>query len=210
MLAIFDNLGFSELMIVMVAAILIFGKRLPEVASQAGAQIAKFRRSLQDIKNDTGIDNDIRKIQREIQQAVPRDLSMGEMARIASIELEKRMKANDEPKTETAKSPDVADTTGVVTKPAGSPSASPAASGESAHASRSDSARAPSADIGRIAQPNAAHSAEPEHLGQSSTEHTSSADLARAAQPSSEHAAGSEHARGDKSSDVAADTGAHP
>jgi TatA/E family protein of Tat protein translocase len=105
MLAIFDNLGFSELLIVVVVAVLIFGKRLPEVASQAGMQIAKFRRSLQDLKNETGIDNDIRKIQREIQEAVPRDLSMGEMARIASLELEKRMKANEEPK---AKPPDVA------------------------------------------------------------------------------------------------------
>jgi Sec-independent protein translocase protein TatA len=98
MLAIFDNLGFSELMIVLVAAVLIFGKRLPEVAAQAGQQLAKFRRSLQDIKNETGIDNDLRKIQRDLQDAVPRELSMGEMARIASIELEKRMMANDEPK----------------------------------------------------------------------------------------------------------------
>lgn len=110
MLAIFESLGFSELMIVMVAAILIFGKRLPEVASQAGQQIAKFRRSLQDIKTETGIDNDIRKIQREIQNAVPRDLSMGEMARIASLELEKRIKANDEPIKDVAKPALAADT----------------------------------------------------------------------------------------------------
>lgn len=105
MLAIFDSLGFSELMIVVVAAVLVFGKRLPEVAAQAGLQIGKFRRSLQDVKNETGIDNDIRKIQRDIQNAVPRDLSMGEMARIASVELEKRMKANEERKTAEA-SPD--------------------------------------------------------------------------------------------------------
>jgi TatA/E family protein of Tat protein translocase len=98
MLAIFDNLGFSELLVVLVVAILFFGKRLPEVASQAGMQIAKFRRSLQDIKNETGIDEDLRKIQRDIQNAVPRNLSMGEMARIASVELEKRIKANDERK----------------------------------------------------------------------------------------------------------------
>jgi Sec-independent protein translocase protein TatA len=93
MLAIFDNLGFFELMIVLVAAILIFGKRLPEVASQAGQQLVKFRRSLEQIKTETNIDNEIRKIQRDIQSAVPRDLSMGEMARIASAEIEKRMKS---------------------------------------------------------------------------------------------------------------------
>lgn len=110
MLAIFDSLGFSELMLVVVAAVLVFGKRLPEVAAQAGQQIGKFRRSLQDVKNETGIDEDIRKIQRDIQNVVPRDLSMGEMARIASAELEKRMKANEEPKSKapepTAKAPD--------------------------------------------------------------------------------------------------------
>jgi Sec-independent protein translocase protein TatA len=93
MLAIFDNLGFFELMIVLVAAILIFGKRLPEVASQAGQQLVKFRRSLEQIKTETNIDNEIRKIQRDIQSAVPRDLSMGEMARIASAEIEKRMRS---------------------------------------------------------------------------------------------------------------------
>ena len=95
MLAIFDNLGFSELLIVLVVAILVFGKRLPEVAAQAGTQLGKLRRSLQDVKNETGIDQDIRKIQREIQQAVPRDLSMGEMARIASAEMDKRIRANE-------------------------------------------------------------------------------------------------------------------
>ena len=169
MLAIFESLGFSELMIVMVAAILIFGKRLPEVASQAGAQLAKFRRSLQDIKNETGIDNDIRKIQRDIQQAVPRDLSMGEMARIASIELEKRMKANDAPATDAAKPAGVIDTAGVVTKaPSASSSALAAAdasahapshvsSAESERASTDESARAPAAKPTDAAADSGAH-----------------------------------------------------
>jgi Sec-independent protein translocase protein TatA len=97
MLALFDNLGFSELLVVLGVAILFFGKRLPEVAAEVGTQIAKFRRSLQDIKNETKIDEDLRKIQRDIQSAIPRDLSMGEMARIASAELEKRMRATDGP-----------------------------------------------------------------------------------------------------------------
>jgi TatA/E family protein of Tat protein translocase len=46
LIAIFDNLGMGELMVVAVVALLLFGKRLPEVASQAGSTLAKFRKSL--------------------------------------------------------------------------------------------------------------------------------------------------------------------
>jgi TatA/E family protein of Tat protein translocase len=182
MLAIFESLGFSELMIVLVAAILIFGKRLPEVASQAGQQIAKFRRSLQDIKTETGIDNDIRKIQREIQQAVPRDLSMGEMARIASIELEKRIKANDEPIKDVAKPAGVIDTSGVVTKAPSTSTVSLVEADASAHASPDTSAEAPARTLDRASSDNSAHAA------------TEKSARAPAAQPS----------------DAAADSGAHP
>jgi Sec-independent protein translocase protein TatA len=129
MLAIFDNLGFTELMIVLVAAILIFGKRLPEVASQAGQQLVKFRRSLEQIKSETNIDNELRKIQRDIENAVPRDLSVGDMARIASVEIEKRMKSvNDTIKSE------VAAVTEQAAAPAGEPSAAPAKSSTSGDA----------------------------------------------------------------------------
>jgi TatA/E family protein of Tat protein translocase len=146
MLAILDNLGFSELMIVVVVAVLIFGKRLPEVAAQAGAQLGKFRRSLQDIKNETNIDEDLRKIQRDIQNVVPRNLSMGEMARIASAELEKRMMANDERK-EPAPGADAIQAAAAKSQsastpaqtpastPASTPSSTPASSPASNHAS---------------------------------------------------------------------------
>jgi TatA/E family protein of Tat protein translocase len=153
MLAIFDSLGFSELLIVVVVAVLVFGKRLPEVAAQAGQQIGKFRRSLQDVKNETGIDEDLRKIRRDIQNVVPRDLSMGEMARIASAELEKRMKASEEPKAN-ALDAGVAES-GAVAAPGQSSSASP-------HADPAAKLPpAPPADAGHPAAPadSAAHEA---------------------------------------------------
>jgi Sec-independent protein translocase protein TatA len=132
MLAIFDNLGFTELMIVLVAAILIFGKRLPEVASQAGQQLVKFRRSLEQIKSETNIDNELRKIQRDIESAVPRDLSVGDMARIASAEIEKRMNSvNDAIQSEVdATSAQVKAPAGE--QPAASPPANPPTEGASA------------------------------------------------------------------------------
>jgi Sec-independent protein translocase protein TatA len=160
MLAIFDNLGFSELMIVVVAAILIFGKRLPEVASQAGQQLAKFRRSLQDLKNETGIDSEMRKIQRDIQEAVPRDLSMGEMARIASLELEKRMKASGEPKAIEASKTSAENASSAA--PAAGASASTAEAPHAPSPTSAPASEATHADAASKATESASHSA-PSH-----------------------------------------------
>ncbi|MFN0243318.1 MAG: twin-arginine translocase TatA/TatE family subunit [Planctomycetota bacterium] len=93
MLGLIDNLGFGEFLIVGVAALLIFGKRLPEVAAQAGAQIAKFKRSLETMRRDTGIDQEIQKVRSELtnvvpRDVIPRDLSIGEMARMATREIQ--------------------------------------------------------------------------------------------------------------------------
>lgn len=93
MLGLIDNLGFGEFMIVGIAALLIFGKRLPEVAAQAGSQLAKLRRSLDTMRRETGIDREIQNMRSEISNAVPRDvvsrdLSIGEMARMATREIQ--------------------------------------------------------------------------------------------------------------------------
>lgn len=111
MLALIGNLDFSEIMIVLFVAILIFGKNLPKVAGQAGAQIAKLRRQLDQMWRETGMDREIRDVQRNIQDirnVVPRDMSVGEMARIASKEIEKRLAVNEQlPAEEGAKTIDV-------------------------------------------------------------------------------------------------------
>jgi len=44
--AIFEDIGMSEILVIGVFGVLLFGKRLPEVASQAGQQLVKFRRSM--------------------------------------------------------------------------------------------------------------------------------------------------------------------
>ena len=45
----FGNLGFSELMIIMVVVLLVFGaKRLPEIGSSIGKGIREFKRSISD------------------------------------------------------------------------------------------------------------------------------------------------------------------
>jgi len=42
------NLGFQEMMVLMVVAILVFGGRLPEVARKVGATISEFKRGMRD------------------------------------------------------------------------------------------------------------------------------------------------------------------
>jgi Sec-independent protein translocase protein TatA len=96
MFAILDDLGFQEIFVIMIAAVLFWGKRLPEVASQAGAQLAKFKRSLQDLKTETGIDHEVRKLQRTLEDAIPRDISIEDMARAASAKIQERRVASEE------------------------------------------------------------------------------------------------------------------
>ena len=94
--ALIDNLGGLELLLVFGAALLVFGKRLPEVAGQAGRQLVKVRRSLDAAWRDTGMEKELRDVKRDLESAIPRDLSIGDMARIASEEMDKRVKANEE------------------------------------------------------------------------------------------------------------------
>ena len=44
------GLSFNEMLIVGIIAIVLFGKKLPEVAKTLGQQYAKFRRSLSDLQ----------------------------------------------------------------------------------------------------------------------------------------------------------------
>lgn len=68
------NLGFMELLVVAVIALLVFGpERLPELARNAGKAMAKFRseasRSIDDLKRAAdlqGLDKDLRGIRDDV------------------------------------------------------------------------------------------------------------------------------------------------
>jgi len=48
----FGGIGFSELLIILVIALIVIGpKRLPEVAKTLGKGLAEFKRAMEDIKN---------------------------------------------------------------------------------------------------------------------------------------------------------------
>lgn len=95
MFAFFDNLGGTELLIVLVVALLVFGKRLPQVAGDAARQMAKIRRSLDEAWRDTGMEKEIQQVRRDLETAIPRDFSIADMARAASAEMDKRIRANE-------------------------------------------------------------------------------------------------------------------
>lgn len=68
MLGLFGNLSMSEALVVVVLAVLIFGRRLPEVAVQAMRGFQRLRRSLEDLRRETGVDAELREVRRTLRE----------------------------------------------------------------------------------------------------------------------------------------------
>lgn len=97
MLSLIGNVDTSEILIVLVGAVLVFGKRLPQVAAQAGAQLNKLRHTFDSAWKESGVDKEVREMQRSIESirdAVPRDLSAASIARTAATKFQERVEAN--------------------------------------------------------------------------------------------------------------------
>ena len=62
--AIFTNINPTEMMLIAVVAILIYGRRLPEVAGRAAGYVQRARRALNDIKRESGLDEELRTARR--------------------------------------------------------------------------------------------------------------------------------------------------
>ncbi|MFT4710082.1 MAG: Sec-independent protein translocase protein TatA [Planctomycetota bacterium] len=70
MLAIISNLSPGEVIVVLIASILIFGRRLPEVAAKGAVQLQKLRRGVNDFKRESGFDEEIRKAKRLVDNPI--------------------------------------------------------------------------------------------------------------------------------------------
>jgi Sec-independent protein translocase protein TatA len=93
-LAIFGDLGLQELLVVALAAVMIFGRRLPEVAGRGFAQFQRARRTLTRMWRETGIENEIKRIQRDLDREMPRDFDPAKLARRETREIERRLKSD--------------------------------------------------------------------------------------------------------------------
>jgi sec-independent protein translocase protein TatA len=67
------NLGFQELLIFGIIAVLLFGKRLPEVARSLGQSYHEFRRGLHDLKSE--VDDAVYTARSEVRSIPPRYLT---------------------------------------------------------------------------------------------------------------------------------------
>lgn len=97
------NLSPVEVAIIAIVAIVVFGRRLPEVAGQAAGAVQRLRRSLDDLRRETGIDREIQEARRAVESAVPRDvrtLDVRALARESASE-PKRSAAQSTPESST-------------------------------------------------------------------------------------------------------------
>jgi len=70
-------LGGGEIVVAAIVGLLLFGGRLPDVAKDLGRMFLKARRTLEDIRRESGIDQTLREIEREADHArfTPPDLT---------------------------------------------------------------------------------------------------------------------------------------
>jgi sec-independent protein translocase protein TatA len=72
--AFIGGIGIPELVVVALLAVLIFGRRLPEVAGQVASHAMKAKRAFTDLRRETGIDEELRRVREEM-DAGPRSAS---------------------------------------------------------------------------------------------------------------------------------------
>lgn len=51
-LALFGNIGWQELLIVLIIALILFGSRLPEVARSMGKSVVEFKKGLNGVQEE--------------------------------------------------------------------------------------------------------------------------------------------------------------
>ena len=69
MLALFGNIAPLEVLVILGLAVVLFGARLPEVAGKVYTQFRRMREALDRFRRDTGIDRELREIERNVRDA---------------------------------------------------------------------------------------------------------------------------------------------
>jgi Sec-independent protein translocase protein TatA len=73
------GLSWVELFLVLFVGLLLFGGNLPKVAAEAASWIVRLKRSLNDLRRETGIDREIENARREIEATVEANVRAQEM-----------------------------------------------------------------------------------------------------------------------------------
>jgi len=71
-LAIFGGLHVWEIVLVFGAALMVFGKDLPQVAMRGAAQLVRLKRQLQKMWQEAGLEDELRRVQREVDAQIPK------------------------------------------------------------------------------------------------------------------------------------------
>jgi Sec-independent protein translocase protein TatA len=101
MLALIGNLDILELLLIAAVALMVFGKRLPEVTMRGMAQVMKLRREVARMWREAGLEEELRKVRRDLDRDLPRHLpSPDELMRQAERELEEERQGDAQPADE--------------------------------------------------------------------------------------------------------------
>ncbi|MDA1266692.1 MAG: twin-arginine translocase TatA/TatE family subunit [Planctomycetota bacterium] len=90
MLALIGNLDILELIVIAAVAVIVFGKRLPEVAMRGAAQVMRLRREVAKMWREAGLEDELRKVRHELEHAVPTDISAQALIEAAEREADKQ------------------------------------------------------------------------------------------------------------------------
>jgi len=96
-LAIFSDFAFTELLVIAAISVMVFGRDLPRVAAKAIVQFQKARRALQSVWRESGISDEVRRVQREMEQTADsvRSAAPTGLARDAFRDIEKDVRDID-------------------------------------------------------------------------------------------------------------------
>ena len=72
-IAFIGPLHWTEILIILASALMIFGGNLPEVALRLVAHFMRFRRAVAKMWRDTGLEDELRRVRREVENSIPRE-----------------------------------------------------------------------------------------------------------------------------------------
>ncbi len=83
------NLGPSEMLVILVVGLIVFGRRLPEVGKQFGKTFLEFRKGLNSFRQQIELDEDVRETRstmRELQREITRPVEVEPWTRTKAYE----------------------------------------------------------------------------------------------------------------------------